>query len=171
MKLVGICTKIFFARILDVTIGTFRQNVMLKGKMFLTSILAFLEVFIWFLVAREALTINIESILIPICYSAGYATGTLIGTYISKRLIKGEVCLQVVIESDSKKLLDILKEKGYGTSIVNLETENKKEKKKMLFIEVNNKSLKKVENIINRYNPKAFIMISETKKSTGGTIK
>lgn len=42
MTLFFICVKIFFARILDVTIGTLRQSVMLKGKIYLTSVLAFL---------------------------------------------------------------------------------------------------------------------------------
>ena len=79
MELLFICVKIFFARILDVTISTFRQNIMLKGKIVISTILAFFEILIWFLVAREALVIAIDSIFIPISYSLGYATGTLIG--------------------------------------------------------------------------------------------
>ena len=88
MSLFFVCVKIFFARILDVTISTIRQNFMLKEHYVLSTILAFFEIFIWFIVAREALLISIDSVLIPISYSLGYATGTLIGSLVSKRLIK-----------------------------------------------------------------------------------
>ena len=86
--MVWICIKIFFARILDVSIATIRQNVMLKGHYFKSTILAFMEIFIWFLVAREALTVGISSLWIPISYSLGYATGTLLGSLLSKKLLK-----------------------------------------------------------------------------------
>ena len=62
MNLVFLCIKIFFARILDVSIGTVRTMIMVRGKMYITAILAFIEVFIWFLVAREALVTNINSV-------------------------------------------------------------------------------------------------------------
>lgn len=171
MTLFFICVKIFFARILDVTIGTLRQTVMLKGKIYITSFLAFLEVFIWFVVAREALTMNIESILIPIFYSLGYATGTLIGSFLSKKLVKGEVGLQVVVKEKDNLLLKALKARGYQVSIINLENDYKGEKKRMLFLEVNSKSLKKVESLISKTAPNAFITISETKRVVNGTVK
>lgn len=170
MTLFLICVKIFFARILDVTIGTLRQSVMLKGKTFLTSVLAFFEVFIWFVVAREALTIDVKSILIPIFYSLGYATGTLIGTFLSKKLVKGEVGLQVVVDAKDNLLLNALKARGYTVSIINLENE-KGPKKRILFLEVNSKSLKKVESLIAKTSPNAFITMSETKKVLNGTVK
>ena len=57
-----LCLKIFFARILDVSLSTIRTVFVLKGKTPIVASLAFLEITIWFLVAREAL--NIENILI-----------------------------------------------------------------------------------------------------------
>ena len=70
------CLSIFFARIIDVSISTFRTMIMVKKKSFIIPILAFCEVFIWFIAARQALNTKIDSIMIPICYSLGYATGT-----------------------------------------------------------------------------------------------
>ena len=81
--------KIFFARIIDVSLGTFRTILTVKGKIYFPSIVAFFEVMIWFFVAKEALLIKSNSILIPISYSLGYATGTLIGSLTSKYLING----------------------------------------------------------------------------------
>ena len=108
MELLFICVKIFFARILDVTISTFRQNIMLKGKIVISTILAFFEILIWFLVAREALVIAIDSIFIPISYSLGYATGTLIGAILSQKLIKGVIGVQIITDEDKKELINLV---------------------------------------------------------------
>ena len=164
MTLFFICIKIFFARILDVSIATLRQMVMLKGKLFISTILAFIEVFIWFVVARVALTIKIDSILIPIFYSLGYATGTLIGSFLAKCLIKGEVCIQIIVNDD--KLIKALKLRGYEISIISLEN-----KKKMLYLEVNSKSLKKVLELIKKADPKSFMIINDSRKVINGIIK
>ena len=171
MTLVFICVKIFFARILDVSIATIRQSVMLKGKIFLTTILAFTEVFIWFVVAREALTMDIKSIFIPIFYSLGYATGTLLGAFLSKKLIKGSVGLQIIVNQEDNMLLKALKTRGYEVSIISLENDFKGQKKRMLFLEVNSKSLPKIEKLITKTAPDAFIVACESKKVTNGIVK
>ena len=41
----------------------------------------------------------------------------------------------------------------------------------MIFLEVNKKSLKKVQNLIKKNDPDAFIAISDTKTVYNGTIK
>ena len=64
-----LCLKIFSARILDVSISTFRTMIMVRGEKIINAILAFIEVFIWFFAARSALTTNVNTILIPISYS------------------------------------------------------------------------------------------------------
>ena len=171
MELLFVCVKIFLARILDVAIGTIRQSTMLKGKIFITALLAFLETFIWFLIAREALLIDINSILIPIFYSLGFATGTLIGTCLSKIFIKSQIGLQIIINAQDNKLLNALKARGYLVSVINLENDFAKEKKRMIFLEVNSRSLKKVENLIRKNNPESFLIISESKKVENGVVK
>ena len=91
------CFTIFLARIVDVTISTFRTMIMVKRKGILIPILAFFEVFIWFIAARKALNTDITSLLVPICYSLGYATGTFLGGYLSRRIIKSRwiLCFKI----------------------------------------------------------------------------
>ena len=171
MNLLFVCVKIFFARILDVTISTIRHNIMMKGKLVISTTLAFLEILIWFLIAREALTIAVESWLIPVSYSLGYATGTLIGSLLSNKLIKGEVGVQIIIDEDRQDVLNALKLRGYGLSILHMESGFKSEPKLMLFLEVNQKSLKKLEHLVQTIDPDAFIVVSDTKKVFNGTLK
>ena len=73
-----LCLKIFFARLLDVTLGTFRTIILVKGKTLIAAFLAFAEILIWFLVAKEALVNTNNNFIIPIFYALGYTTGTVI---------------------------------------------------------------------------------------------
>ena len=171
MELLFVCIKIFFARILDVTIATFRQNILLKGKCVIGSLLAFAEIMIWFLVAREALTIPIQSLWIPISYSLGFATGTLIGSLLSKHFIRGEVGVQIIIDEEKKDLVNSLKMRGYSINLLHLESGFNSVPKIMIFIEVSTKQLKKLEALIQKNAPDAFIVISDTKKVLKGIIK
>ena len=83
MEILILCLKIFFVRIFDVSLGTARTIIMVRGKGFLASIIGFVEVLVWFLIVREALNTNVESIWIAISYSLGFATGTYIGSLLS----------------------------------------------------------------------------------------
>ena len=55
MELLLLCLKIFFCRIIDVSMASYRTVIMVKGKSKLASLIALVEGLIWFLVVREAL--------------------------------------------------------------------------------------------------------------------
>lgn len=171
MKLFFLCLKIFFARILDVSIGTTRTMLMVKGKTIFMAILAFFEVFIWFLVAKEALVTDVKSIFIPISYSLGYATGTLIGTFIANHFIKGIVGVQVVVEKENKALLNDIRKHNFAVSVVDLKDDYQGNKRDMLYFQINNRNLKKLISLIKKYEENAFIVVNETKAVQNGFIK
>ena len=81
MALFILCIKVFFIRIVDVSLGTIRTIITVKDKRFLASLIGFIEVLVWFVVAKEAINTDDNSILIAISYSLGFATGTYIGAY------------------------------------------------------------------------------------------
>ena len=167
MELFFMCLKIFFARIIDVSIATIRQNVLYKDYICLGTLLAFLEVFIWFTVVKEALVVAVDSVLIPISYSLGYATGTFIGTFFSRRWFGGVLSVQVITKVNNHKLLCALKLRGFSISTLSLDNDNYQ----MIFIEVKNKSYLKLKRIIHDIDAEAFIIVSDTKKVWNGIIK
>lgn len=168
--MIFLCLKIFLARILDVSIGTVRTMLMVKGKTLIMTLLAFLEVFIWFIVAREALITSIDSIIVPISYSLGYATGTLIGSYLSK-FIKGIVRVEVVIDKNNKNFLLLLRKHGYRVSVIDLKDDYDGNKRYMLYIQINNKSLNKLISLIKKNVENPFIVVSDTKIVMNGFLK
>ncbi len=167
MSTILLCLEIFIARILDVSIGVIRTMELVKDNTFKAVILAFFEVLIWFLVAREALISNDINFLIAIFYSLGYATGTLFGAYLSKRFIKGSVGVQIITTKIKSKEINKIKKEGFGISSLDLNGKGKK----MLIIEVDKKSLNKLLIRIKKLDNNAFITVSDTKYVSNGYVK
>lgn len=165
------CLEIFFARIVDVSISTFRTMIMVKKKSFITPILAFCEVFIWFMAARKALNTDIDSIMIPICYSLGYATGTYIGGCLSRRFIKNVNSVEVTTKKDNKKLMKGLRDKGYAFSSIELKNSYDKKAKDLIIIDVRSKNTQEVVQYIKEIDSDAFIVVRDTKVVHNGYFR
>ncbi len=165
-----VCLEIFLARIIDVSISTFRMMVMVRKKSILTPILAFCEVFVWFIAARKALNTNIDSIFIPIFYSLGYATGTYIGGCMSRKFIKNVNSIEVTTKRNNIKLINTLRSEGYAVSVIALKN-NYRDKKDLLIVDVRSKNTQETVNLIKEVDPKAFIVVKDTKIVHNGYIK
>lgn len=168
MDLLFLCIKVFCVRILDVTMGTFRTILTVKAKPVQASIIGFIEVLIWFLVVQEALNTDSNSIFVAISYAGGFATGTFLGGKLSQKFISGNSSLQVITKN--RKVIDVISGSGYGVTVIDAKGYNDA-KKYMLLIEVNNKNLSDVKNIIKKLDKQAFIIVTETKLVQNGYIK
>lgn len=168
--MIALCIQIYFARILDVTLNTIRTFYTLKGKSIISTIISFFEVLVWFLVAREALNINLNSVWIPISYALGYATGNLIGSFISNNYIKTEINVTVITKKNNN-LVNILRDNEYELSIIDLKNSFDNIKKQMLIIETSKKDYKRLIHIIKSYDINAYIMVTDIKKIEKYTLE
>lgn len=167
-----VCLKIFFARIIDVSLGTIRTILIVRGERLKGAVIAFFEVFVWFLVAREALNTDINSILIPIFYAGGYSCGTLLGSVISTKFINSIIGVQAIVsEENSPRLIEEIRNNGFGISVVELKKTYDEQKKDMLIIEINRLKLKELTRIIRSVEPDAFVIINDTKYVQNGLLK
>ena len=164
-----LCLKIFFVRILDVSLGTVRTMFTVKGNRITASLVGFIEILVWFLVAKEALQTEEKSILIAISYSLGFATGTYIGGYLSSVLITGNITVQVF--TDNLKLEQILRKKGYAVSVIECKGYNENKGKHMLYININKKTELELMKMVNINDEHAFVVVNETKYVENGYFK
>lgn len=165
--MVLLCVRVFSARIIDMSISTFRTMIMVKGKKLISAILAFFEVLIWFYAARSALTSPIASIYVAISYSLGYATGSYIGMILSEKFIKGVIGVQIIMKNCPRELINEIKRNNFGLSEIKLYGNNKR----MLFIQTNSQNFEKLKAIIHKYDKNSFIIINDTKYVLNGFIK
>ena len=154
------CLKIFFARILDVSINTIRTTFVLRGKTTIVAILAFLEITIWFLVARTALNTELNWFIV-LSYSGGYTMGTIIGTIITNKFIKTN--MELIVISNKIKSTKKIKDNDYGVTIL-----NKDKDKIVLLIETKKKRIDDLTTLLNKLDKNAFITIKETRTIING---
>lgn len=155
MKTLLLCFEVFFARMLDVSLGSIKTVLVVKQKGFIAAMFAFVEILIWYFVARQILTQDL-SIIVVFCYAAGYASGNLIGSFISKRFINGILSAMIITDSNVQ-VTNKLKEDGFGVSTIKLEGN-----KYLLLVEFKKRSLKLLKNSVHEIDENAFIIINET---------
>ena len=166
MALFLMCIKIFFARLIDVSLGTFRTINTVKGRDLAASLIGIVEITVWFLVVKEALNTDNNSIWIVFSYALGFSVGTYIGGKISKIFIKSNLEVQVVLSNKNDKIVEKIREEGYGVTVIEVKGNN--DSKYMLYIQIRNNSLEKLKNIVRKLDNKAFIVVNDTKYVENG---
>lgn len=175
MELLLLCLKIFFCRILDVSLGTTRLVVIVKGKKFLAGLIGICESLIWFLIVREALTFQTDSSLsywfIALSYAGGFASGTLVGCKLSEIFVGGNVNVQIVTSGKNDNLLEAIRDAGFAMTVLDINTSLFGKKKYMIFSEIKSKQLTDFKKLVYSLDEKAFVTVQETKYVYNGFFK
>ena len=163
METLIICLEVFFARMIEISIGSVRTIFLVKGKNALCCLLAFIEILIWFYVARETLTANDPNIAIVLSYAGGYAIGTYVGWLINKYLVNSPLTAFVVTTDETMN--EKLKKEKFGVSTISRE-----DGKIILLIEFKKRNLKNIKKLISKIDKKAFIIVNESLNTENGYI-
>ena len=159
---------IFLARIMDVSIGTLRLIFVSKGYKFYAPLLGFFEVVIWLLAIGQIMQ-HLDNFMCYMAYGLGFATGNYLGIYLDEKLSLGTVLIRVVPKMDTTDLINQLREKSFGASLVDIE--GMTGKLKMIFTIDKRKDLKEVLGIIKENNPAAFVTIEDVKTAKEGYFR
>ena len=158
---------IFISRILDVSIGTIRIVMVSKGQKFWAPLLGFFEILIW-LLAISRIMANLDNWMCYFAYAAGFAAGTYIGLIIEERLAMGIVKIQIITRISATKLIQNLKNAGYG--ITHHDAHGGTEDVSIIYSIIKRNEIQKVENIVKTTNPKAFYSIEDVKSVSHGVF-
>lgn len=158
---------IFIARLFDVSLRTIRVIFLVEGKRWITAILGFVEVSIWFLVIRNAITSEVGVIYIAIAYGLGFAGGHIIGYSIAERFIKQINKVIIITTNRNEDLLKALRNKQFG--VTKIEAFGIEESKKYyLYLEIMSHNLETLHKVLNKYDPTAFVIINKSKEAING---
>ena len=166
MTLFFMCIKIFFARLIDVSLGTFRTINTVKGRDLIAALIGIVEITVWFLIVKEALNTENNSLWIVISYALGFSVGTYIGGKISKIFIKSNLEVQVILSNKDDNIVQKIRDNGYAVTAI--EVTGTKSKKYMLYIQIRNNTLEHLKRIVRKLDNKAFIVVNETKYVENG---
>lgn len=104
---------IFFARILDVSIGTIRIISIVNGRIKTAFVLGFLEVSIWLVVISTVLDKINGNPVIGIFYALGYASGNVAGIVLEKQISFGNTLLRIICFDSAHEISNRLRQSGY----------------------------------------------------------
>ena len=162
---------IFFAKIIEVSISTIRLVFINKGERVKGAVLGFIEILIWLIVVSSVLNNITEDPIKVFIYAAAFALGNYLGVTIESKIAVGLASIQVVVNKESGEILaDILREQGYGVTIIEGKGINESIKN-LLFIQLNRKKISEAVKVIKHHNPEAYITVNDIKSMMGGYIK
>ena len=165
------CLKVFFCRIMDVTLGSMRTVLVVREKTKLAALIGFFEVLIWYIVVRDAINSDGPVLAIAVAYAAGYACGTFIGGTLAKRLLGGHVTVHVVTTGRDPAFAEYLQNAGYGVTVLDVNESRYGGEKNLILADFDKKLLPNFETLIRKLDPDAFIIVQETKSHLGGRYK
>ena len=156
---------IFLARVMDMSMATFRILMLMRGRSLLASLIGFLESGIYILALSQVMQ-HLDSSLNMVLFAAGFAVGNYVGSNIEERIALGYVNLQIISVDRYETLQSRLREEGFG--VTSVEGSGKDGLHYILHVLSKRRDLPKLMKMINITDEKAFIYVVDTRKIFGG---
>lgn len=149
---------IFFARILDVSIGTLRIMFVSKGMRGKSTVLGFFEVLIWIAIVAQIFQ-NLDNWMNYVAFAGGFAAGTYVGMFIEEKMKMGVQIFRIIVNKDSSSLIEELKNADFR--VTSLDGEGKHGPVKVIFTVAKRKRWQELSEIVNKFAPNAFYSVED----------
>ena len=113
--ILGSALLIFALRLVEVSIGTIRTTLVVRGKRVGAAVLGFMEVSIWVIAASQVIG-HLDTVWNVVGYSGGYVVGTLLGMWLEGRLALGHVDIHIVSMTKGPEMAQKVRQAGYGAT-------------------------------------------------------
>jgi uncharacterized protein YebE (UPF0316 family) len=158
---------IFICRVLDVTMGTFRVQMIVKRRKLASAMLGFFEIMIFILIVSRVIK-DIGNWINVIAYCGGFAIGNVVGIYITDKLSKELVSVGIISKNKWQEIEQKLRREGFGV------TRNvgygKDGEVQVLRVICERTCFTKVREISFEYDPKSFITSYLLDEKYGGQM-
>jgi len=158
---------IFISRVFDVTFGTLRIIFISKGKKFLAPFFGFFEIMIWLFAIGQVMQ-NLTNVNYYVAYAGGFAMGNYVGIYIEEKMAIGTLVVRIITKKDASDLIESLKSRNYGITIV--DAQGATGSVKLIFTVIKRVDIDEVVGMIKHFNPKAFYSIEEVRGASEGVF-
>ena len=158
---------IFFARLVDVSMGTMRQILIIRGRRGVASISAFFEIMIWILAISRVIT-ELDKIYYMIAFALGFASGNYLGSYIEEKIALGYM-FAYIVPKRSGDLAHKLREAGFGVTVIHgIGLKGPEPIYNVLF---RRRDTPRLLDIIKKYDRSAFYTLMDVRAERGGYVR
>jgi len=159
---------IFFARLVDVSMGTMRQILIIRGRRGIASVSAFFEILIWILAISQVIT-ELGKIYYMIAFALGFAAGNYLGSYIEEKIALGYMFAYIVPKKHSGDLAHQLREAGFGVTMIHgIGLKGPEPVYNVLF---RRRDTQRLLDVIRKYDKGAFFTLMDVRAERGGYVR
>lgn len=158
---------IFFARVLDVGLGTIRVQFIMRRQKLLAAATGFVEILIFILVVSRVIQ-DIQNWPYVLAYACGFATGTLLGMTISEKLSKRMLHATVIYHGSLDTVEAGLRSEGFA--LTRYEGVGRDGPVHVLDVVCVSDGLGRLTELVTRLEPRAFLFSQELNGLHGGYI-
>ncbi len=150
---------IFLARVVDVSLGTLRHALIIRGKRALTFVIAFVESIIWVFAVSRVIN-DLSDPLMAIAFAFGFAAGTFVGITLESVLKIGEQVVKVFTQKGGA-VAQLLREQGFR--VTEFQGNGRDGTVYLLFVQVPRRSVKQVMKLTRSIDPTCYLVVEDIK--------
>ena len=154
MELFFAALTIFLLRVIDQSLGTMRSLLVNKNRTVYAALIGLVESVIWILAISQVIK-DIDDPVLITAYAAGFAAGTILGSYIESIVGVGNIVVRVFCPAESPSVAESLRKDGYGVTVI--DGEGKDGPVKIYLCVIPRRKLKEVLNTIQEINPNTYV--------------
>ena len=152
---------IFFARVVDVSLGTIRTIVIVQGKTTVAFVLGFIEVLIWITIVSTVVNRMSQTPILVLFYALGFATGNVVGILAEKQMGFGAMILRVISRPKGKEIAQRLRHLGQAVTI--FKGEGMRGEVTQLYVACRRRDLRWILPIVKQEDPNAFYITEQAR--------
>lgn len=158
---------IFAARLVDVTLGTIRVQLIVRRRKALAAAIGFVEVLIFILVVSRVIQ-GVRNWPYVIGYAGGFAVGTLVGISLSERLSRGVVEVTIIPHGLWQPVEEAVRQAGFA--LTRHAGAGRDGRVEVFSVVCSAREVARLMQVVSEADPKAFLYAQELARLRGGYI-
>jgi uncharacterized protein YebE (UPF0316 family) len=152
---------IFCARIVDVSLGTFRTICVVRGHRVIAAGVGFFEVLAW-LGAISSVVSRLDQPLNIVAYAGGFATGNWVGMFLENKLALGHQIVRLISRDPEGNMASLLRQAGYA--VTELQGEGRDSSVTICFVATSRKHVRALLAAAKSIDPQVFSTVEDVRE-------
>lgn len=156
---------VFLARVADVSLGTFRHAMVIRGKKIPAFFISFAEALIWVFAVSGVLK-DMSDPLTAVSFALGFACGTFCGMSIENLCKVGDQAVRV-FTADGESVSSSLRDAGYR--VTEFEGKGRDGAVSLIFVQARRREVSKIHGLARIVDPASFIVVDDIRSASTGS--
>ena len=152
---------VFLARVADVSLGTFRHSMIIRGRKLQSFFISFIEALIWVFAVSRVLA-DVTEPLTALSFALGFAVGTIVGITIEEFFKIGDQVVRV-FSAEGSVIAVRLRDLGYR--VTSFEGSGRDGPVQLLYVQVRRREVSKICDLSRMVDPGCFLVVDDIRVS------